>query len=360
MRTVLLRAVLSRTTLLVLLLCVLGACTSQDDKWLKALQENYRLTEQATHKLGLHLDTGHLKNAELLKSYAQVALEGNPASKPIITTLASNASTDGPMYKGLIQRLNDINKSLQVFENAGKSLSQEQVKSVSSELHSIAIAARVSNFDSMLIDPINVIAGMSGGKLAKVSELAYEGAINESSTLTNESSTAPVGSELVGNPTYGSWQTDSSGSSFWAFYGQYALLSRLFDRPVYYDHWSRSRRPSYYHDYGRDYYSSPKQKANAKQADTRTRKQFNKSGKRFQSPYAKKVASNKRSTLSRLSKPSKFNSSYARTSIGSSGRTTSLSTNRSTSRSTKSTKTSSSIYSSRSSTSSRRFSRGGK
>ena len=31
----------------------------------------------------------------------------------------------------------------------------------------------------------------------------------------------------VGNPKYGRWQTNSSGSSFWAFYGQYAFMRSL-------------------------------------------------------------------------------------------------------------------------------------
>ncbi|MCP4629334.1 MAG: hypothetical protein GY850_38395 [bacterium] len=43
-----------------------------------------------------------------------------------------------------------------------------------------------------------------------------------------ESSTAgPAGYEYVGNRKYGSWQRDSSGNSFWVFYGQYRLISDL-------------------------------------------------------------------------------------------------------------------------------------
>ena len=68
-----------------------------------------------------------------------------------------------------------------------------------------------------------------------------------------ESTTAgPPGYEYVGNPRYGSWHTDSSGSSFWVFYGQYRLFSDLLG-------FGRINR-SYYDDYrsyntsGRPYY----------------------------------------------------------------------------------------------------------
>jgi hypothetical protein len=38
---------------------------------------------------------------------------------------------------------------------------------------------------------------------------------------------APPGYAYVGDPRYGQWRTDSSGRSFWMFYGQYRLLSDL-------------------------------------------------------------------------------------------------------------------------------------
>ncbi len=38
---------------------------------------------------------------------------------------------------------------------------------------------------------------------------------------------APPGYEYVGNSRYGEWQRDSSGGSFWMFYGQYRLMSDL-------------------------------------------------------------------------------------------------------------------------------------
>ena len=66
---------------------------------------------------------------------------------------------------------------------------------------------------------------------------------------------APPGyNNYVGNPQYGQWQQGGNGQSFWAFYGQYALLSSLFNmatfpaRRSYYDGYQTSRRS------GRPYY----------------------------------------------------------------------------------------------------------
>ncbi len=64
----------------------------------------------------------------------------------------------------------------------------------------------------------------------------------------------PPGYQYVGDPKYGNWRQDSSGNSFWEFYGKYALLSHMFGmfgRPVYRTDWNgyrdfRGRRSPYY------------------------------------------------------------------------------------------------------------------
>ncbi|MDY0362454.1 MAG: hypothetical protein RBR08_13455 [Desulforegulaceae bacterium] len=51
-----------------------------------------------------------------------------------------------------------------------------------------------------------------------------------------EANPSPPGYQYVGDPQYGQWRTDSSGNSFWEFYGKYALFSHLMGgwyRPVY-------------------------------------------------------------------------------------------------------------------------------
>ena len=52
----------------------------------------------------------------------------------------------------------------------------------------------------------------------------------------------PPGYEYVGNTRYGEWRTDSSGQSFWAWYGQYALISHLLGpSPIYRNDWDAYR-----------------------------------------------------------------------------------------------------------------------
>ncbi len=73
----------------------------------------------------------------------------------------------------------------------------------------------------------------------------------------HNTSVGPPGYNYVGNERYGKWQRDSSGNSFWAFYGKYALISHLLGG-------SRVYRTDYntYRDYrrqGRPYYGRNKQ-----------------------------------------------------------------------------------------------------
>jgi len=67
-----------------------------------------------------------------------------------------------------------------------------------------------------------------------------------------DSAVGPPGYHYVGDERYGKWQRDSSGNSFWAFYGQYVFLSHLLGgHRVYqndyatYRQYRRQNRPYY-------------------------------------------------------------------------------------------------------------------
>jgi hypothetical protein len=57
----------------------------------------------------------------------------------------------------------------------------------------------------------------------------------------------PPGYNYMGDERYGRWQRDSSGNSFWVWYGQYSLMRSVFgwgSQRVYrndYDNWNRTR-----------------------------------------------------------------------------------------------------------------------
>ena len=75
-----------------------------------------------------------------------------------------------------------------------------------------------------------------------------------------EESIAPPGYAYVGDSRYGEWRTNSSGRSFWHYYGQYRMFSDLMGMggPIYRDNYTtyqsyRSSRRPYYgpnHSYG--------------------------------------------------------------------------------------------------------------
>ena len=87
-----------------------------------------------------------------------------------------------------------------------------------------------------------------------IDNMGMEIAAKSADGEVSKTASPPGYNNYVGNPQYGQWQQGSSGQSFWAFYGQYALLSSLFNlggfpaRRAYYDDYRTSRRA------GRPYY----------------------------------------------------------------------------------------------------------
>ncbi len=70
---------------------------------------------------------------------------------------------------------------------------------------------------------------------------------------------SPPGYQYVGNQRYGRWQTDSSGNSFWEFYGKYRLMSDFFGgwyRPIYRNDYNNYRN---YRSRNAVFYGSNKQ-----------------------------------------------------------------------------------------------------
>lgn len=93
----------------------------------------------------------------------------------------------------------------------------------------------------------------------EVSEREFEQHINDmgmtvvsrdsTGTLT-KAATPPGYNNFVGNSRYGHWRRDSSGNSFWEFYGRYAFMSHMFNMMAY------PARRSYYDDWRGGYYGT--------------------------------------------------------------------------------------------------------
>ncbi len=265
----------------VVLLCqgiCLTGCSSDSDKWTKQLSQEVMTAEKLIERLKNHIDSGLIPNAGILKEYSAHIKKHNPDAASLATALAQDASTNGPIIRGLEIRLSDAKVDIPEVITIG----HEQVNRVYQELLAIQEAAKPDTYGMMLSDPINVLADMSEGRLARVAAMS-----KEASSRINDAEDFGAGSQLVGNPQYGKWSENSSGQSFWHWYGQYAFFSSLFSRPIYYNRWGSGRDYSYYHDYGRSTYTSPSQRRSQQTIERTTSSKFKKSGQTFKSPYAK-------------------------------------------------------------------------
>ncbi len=62
----------------------------------------------------------------------------------------------------------------------------------------------------------------------------------------------------VGNSEYGEWKKDDQGSSFWSWYGKYALFSNLFFFPPSYYHYGSWNRWNNNYRHKKPYYGKGK------------------------------------------------------------------------------------------------------
>lgn len=298
-------------SLLVVLLFFVTACTSEQDIRQQQITGQINAAKSNLDLLSSLLNTGYLKNATLLSSYANALKHAKPQIGEVVDALAQDTTDNGPIYKGLKVRLTQAeSQSSQAISQGGVAF-----QSLSEELTAIKEAADPDTYNMMLTDPINAIADMSDGMLGRVESLSKNAADAMSGNTAN------VGNQLVGNPNYGQWHTNNNGTSFWEWYGMYALFSNVFSRPIYYSDWSHGRRYSYYNDYGRGVYTSPSQKKAQQTVETTTRNKFKKEGKSFNSPYSRVRAGSSDSVKrksAKLSKSNTFKSNYSRSSSGSS------------------------------------------
>lgn len=299
-----LRTLLVGAGLLSLIGCSSGP--SGEDKVKLGVQQ----VSQQLALLGSALSNGQVRNALILKEYARIIETSHPDLSSLTRALAQDATTSGPLYQGLVGRL----KSVAETDKASLSWSEfPDWQARLGELAAIRQAASVPMFNDALSDPVNVLADLSQGQLARVNAIS-------SAAEQQASGQSTAGQQLVGNPNYGQWQS-GSGGSFWAWYGQYALLSNLMGGNRFgYGDWAGRRGYSYYHDVGRNRYSSPSQLNRSAQVERAAKKQYRNSGKRFTSPYSRTRAG--ASGLSRASSSQSkgvFTSPYGKKSGGTSG-----------------------------------------
>ncbi|MFD2167954.1 hypothetical protein ACFSJY_16995 [Thalassotalea euphylliae] len=267
--------------LTIALITLLFLITGCGDPVQEQLDAQIPLTEQRVKQLGDMLDNNQVRNAKLITQYAEHLAGQKPQFLPLIDEFKKDAGTQGPMYLALLDRLKTVKEQPQMFAS-----SQARFE----ELLNIYQAADPILFSDALSDPLNVLSDMSDGELPRVNAMS-----KSQSLAANNAQDFGVGEQLIGNPSYGQWQTDSSGTSFWMWYGMYRMLDDVLDidgfgkrkRRVYYHNWGSKRNYSYYHDYGRTRFSSPTQLQKQSQIENRTRKSFQGGQQKFTSAYGK-------------------------------------------------------------------------
>ena len=235
--------------------------------------------DAAIDRLGDNLDAGDLRNAQLIRQYAGRIISDKPELRDLAQVLRREATRDGTLYRGLGTRLDDARSAL-----PPEGADRNAYLPVMQELGSLAAAADPTEFNRALSDPLNVLADLSGGTLPRVDAISAS-----ASRQANGAANLGPGGQLVGNPHYGQWRSDSSGNSFWVWYGQFALIRDLLGGPrIGYGAWAGGRDYSYYHDYGRSNYTSPTARRQQNQVESTARRKFSSEGRTFQSPYAKR------------------------------------------------------------------------
>jgi hypothetical protein len=226
-------------------LLLLAGCTNE---YTQDLQQNKQAVAVKLETLGRQLDARQLSNARLIATYAEKLSADKPELRSVTELLARDATSSGTLFQSLKTRLAALPDAVD---------NRDQYIPAFQELQSLNAAADPAIFNDSLLDVVNTLADLSEGELPRIS-------IPQDEDVASVNGGGRVaGSYLVGNPAYGQWKTDSGGSSFWEFYGQYRLFSDLFlgrdyyGGPIRYNDWYGGRpRYSYYNDYARSTYGT--------------------------------------------------------------------------------------------------------
>jgi hypothetical protein len=256
------------------------------DPYKEKISQQLPITELRVQQLADALNSGQVRNASLIRQYADKLNQQKPELKPLINEFKKDATIKGPMYLSLLDRLSTVKNKPTMFASH---------QDIFNELTNIYLAADPVLYSDALSDPLNVLADMSDGVLPRVNSLS-----KAQSKQANNAQDFGTGEQLIGNPSYGHWNTGSNGMSFWAWYGMYSMMGDVFgSRRTSYNDWGRSRNYSYYNDYGRTRYSSPNQLKTQNDLDNRTKKSFQNRGQKYNSTYSKSRTGS--SSLSRQS-----------------------------------------------------------
>jgi hypothetical protein len=255
------------------------------------------------------LDNRQLSNALLIEKYAMLLMQQKPGFADIANLMKKDATSKGASFSALSNRLTNVNLV---------PTDEETAESSFEELGLISTAADVREFNHSLADVVNTLASLSDGQLPVIS------------VPSSERANAQQSNALVGNPSYGHWQQNSSGHSLWAWYGMYSMFGNVMGgRNYHYNSWSSRPHYSYYDRYGRDRWGSSRDVNQNHRLSKRYPNKYNRPSTAAKSRYSKS-ARRTSSYGGPSTKTSTSKSSASRTSsYGSSSRSSSFSSSRS-------------------------------
>lgn len=273
------------------------------------LRETHKQVQSNIDNLQSQLDSRKLSNTLLIKKYADLLIEQKPEFADIASLLKQDATTQGNAFTSLNKRLTAVD--LVPTDEESASFSRQELELINS-------AADIVEFNNSLADVVNTLASLSDGQLPVINVPASQKADAQNSNA------------LVGNPSYGHWQQDNGGRSFWAWYGMYSMFSNVMGRNHYYDSWSSRPHYSYYDNYGRNRWGSNSDVARNNNLSKRYPSRYNKPNSAAKSRYA----SSARRSSSYGSSPSRSAiggkpAASRKSSYGSSSRSSSFSSSRS-------------------------------
>lgn len=280
---------------------VLSACSNRFEE---QLRDTHQQVSSALSYLQEQLDSQQLTNGLLIKKYASALVQQKPDYADIASLLKLEASSQGKAYSALTKRLAAVNLAPN---------SQQEATAGLQELKLIHSAADLYEFNNSLSDVVNTLAALSDGQLAVVNVSASQRASAQQSNA------------LVGNPAYGSWSQNSSGQSFWAWYGMYSMFSNVVGMNRYsYGGWASRPNYSYYGSYGRNRWGSSQDVNRNYNLSQRNPTRYNKPSAATRTRYATSSSRSSSYGSSSAKSTSSRNSSY-----GSSSRSSSYSSSRS-------------------------------
>jgi len=271
---------------LFLLSTLLSGCSNRFEE---PLRENHQVVSSNLNYLKEQLDSGQLANGLLINKYANALMQQKPDYADIASLLKQEESSQGKAYSALTKRLASVNLVPNNREAAVYGMQELQLINSAADLH---------EFNNALSDVVNTLASLSDGQLAVINVPASQ---RTSAQQTNA---------LVGNPAYGNWRQNSSGTSFWAWYGMYSMFSNVVGMNRYsYGGWSSRPHYSYYGNHGRNSWGSSRDVNRNYDLSSRNPSRYNRPSAATKSRYATTKSSSRNSSYGSSSRRSSSSSS---------------------------------------------------